>query len=288
MKKGFSVLLFALISFPFSASAQNAGEFYQDIMVSDEFKMQDKMQNATDQAKRLLDQKPSQLINIDVPAPAADAKTTGRRPKPVEIKKAAPENLTPAPFGLLWGATILDIQDIGIRLKPIDEKDYVNSFTAGNLPKSVRGFRQVNITFGIENELWRIIAYGDLLEDDPLASRVLLEYRKYYSLLSRKYGNARQFYTPKADLNLDAQNGNIAVKTPAFDPSKDMPSDSNAKNLLADLKNGDAVLYATFENADVGAALAVNVDGDGKSYIIIDYKSLKILRQREAQTLDAL
>ena len=54
------------------------------------------------------------------------------------------------------------------------------------------------------------------------------------------------------------------------------------------LEAGSAVLYSTFENAEVGAALALNVDGSGKSYIVIDYKNLRILRAKENQTLEAL
>ena len=57
---------------------------------------------------------------------------------------------------------------------------------------------------------------------------------------------------------------------------------------MAELQSGQAVLYATFEDQDVGAALAVNVDGDGKSYIIIDYTNLRIFREREEETLNAL
>ena len=34
--------------------------------------------------------------------------------------------------------------------------------------------------------------------------------------------------------------------------------------------------------------LLPNVDGDVKSYIVVDYKNLKLLRNREKQTLDAL
>ena len=57
---------------------------------------------------------------------------------------------------------------------------------------------------------------------------------------------------------------------------------------LSQLQSGEATLYATFENPSVGASLAVNVDGDNQSYIIIDYKNLTILKQRQQQTLDAL
>lgn len=282
MKKGFYFLLLAALFHTISAKAQNVEEIYQEIMLTDELKTEDKMQEVRTQARNLLEQKPEE-IKINIPKAKIEIP---RRLKKVEVKKAEPENLSSAPFGLLWGATILDIQSLGIELTPIDEKDYVNNFRATQLPKSINGFRQVNVTFGVENELWRIIAYGDFIDDDSLASKVLLQYRKYYKLLSQKYGNPQQFYTPKTEINLDKN-----VKTapaPAFNPAKDFPSEQNAKDLLKNLQSGEAVLYATFDNKDVGAALAVNVDGNGKSYIIIDYKSLRILRQREAQTLDAL
>ena len=59
-------------------------------------------------------------------------------------------------------------------------------------------------------------------------------------------------------------------------------------NFLSQLQSGEAVLYSTYQNKEVGAALAVNVDGDGKSYIVIDYKNLIILNKQEQETLDAL
>ena len=71
-------------------------------------------------------------------------------------------------------------------------------------------------------------------------------------------------------------------KTPKIDNSIGNP------HFLAQLQSGEAELYATFEGNDVGTALSVNVDGSGRSYIVIDYKNLKILRQREEQALDAL
>ena len=59
-------------------------------------------------------------------------------------------------------------------------------------------------------------------------------------------------------------------------------------NFLQELQNGQAFLYATFDNSKVGAALSVNVDGDGKSYITVEYKNLTIMRAREQSTMDAL
>ena len=59
-------------------------------------------------------------------------------------------------------------------------------------------------------------------------------------------------------------------------------------DFLKELQNGEAFLYATFENGIVGAALSVNVDGSGQSYITVEYKNLTIMQAREKTTLDAL
>ena len=59
-------------------------------------------------------------------------------------------------------------------------------------------------------------------------------------------------------------------------------------DFLKELQNGEAFLYATFENGKVGAALSVNVDGSGQSYITVEYKNLTIMQAREKTTLDAL
>lgn len=259
-----------------------SAEIYENLLISEDLKMQDKMDDASTQARKLLEQKPDP-VKLNVPEGIEPARL--RKRTPLEIKKAAPENLSPAPFGLLWGATIADINDLGITLTPIEVKDYVNTFTATNLPKPIPGFQNVNVIFGQENELWRIIAYGDLLNDDASASRVMLEYRRYYALLEKKYGNAHETYIPAAT-NVD-QTDEFSSE-PAFVPSKDIPNQQNAPDLLKQLQSGQTVIYATFQDENTGAALAVGVDGEGKSYITIDYKSLRILRQREAQTLDAL
>lgn len=282
MKKNFYIIATLLCTAAFGLRAQENADFYKDIMISEELKMQDKMDDASQQARKLLEQK-QEPVKLTLPEEIEPAQL--RKRKPVELKKAAPENLSPAPFGLLWGATIADINDLGITLNSIEIKDYVNTFSAENLPKSVIGFRTVDVVFGQENELWRIIAYGDFLNDDASASKVMLEYRKYYTLLNKKYGNAQETYIPAA-VNVDR---NPEEETaPAFVPSKDAPNPQNAPDLLKNLQSGQTTIYATFQNKDTGAALTVSVDGEGKSYITIDYRSLRILRQREAQTLDAL
>ena len=142
-------------------------------------------------------------------------------------------------------------------------------------------FDRINLTFGENNELWRIIAYGQLNEDDSSCSVGLRQYKIYASLLAKKYGKAQEYYTPAM----------ITVETT---DSRGKPTTEQKAAAIGNpefcsqLEAGSAVLYSTFENAEVGAALALNVDGSGKSYIVIDYKNLRILRAKENQTLEAL
>ncbi len=268
------------------AQATDNGSFYDDILISGELKEQiaqeqqqkayhDQIRQVQDQAVDLLESNAPQ-IKIDIP----DLPTRPQN-SPTLQKRAEAKDLSAAPFGLNWGASILDTQDLGVSLTSIEEKDYVNSFSAQNLPKPLKGFRSIDLTFGIENELWRIIAYGDFLDDTKDASVVLRQYRRFYKLLERKYGNAQQFFTPQP-ISENPDNNNPNQNAPKIDTSIGNP------DFLAQLQSGEAELYATFEGNDVGAALSVNVDGSGRSYIIIDYKNLKILREREEQALDAL
>lgn len=287
MKKVFWTIFVCFLFACAPLMAQQPNEFYEDILVSGavkESQQEDSLaaqrKAAAAEAARLLEQQPAKLVIPDLPR--RTPRTPNSQPVPptsvqTSAPKANPAQNADAPFGLVWGASILDIRNLGVTLLPIEEKDYVNSFSAEHLTKSAAGFRQIDLSFGIENQLWRIIAYGDLLNDTPDAAEVLRQYRRYYKLLEYKYGNARQFYTPRPieEVNLKKAQPQTEEKI-------------GGKNFLADLQSGEAVLYATFEGNNVGAALSVNVDGEGKSYIIIDYKNLKILREREQKALEAL
>ena len=190
-----------------------------------------------------------------------------------------------APFGLSWGATYNQTKALGVDMQKVERKDSVNDFIVTKLPKPLADFRQVIVSFGENNSLWRLSAYGKLIDDNASAAKAVHLYRKYYKLLAQKYGNAKEFYTPKIT---------IVEKTVKDEYGKDkietekISEPIGGANFLQELKSGEAVLYATFEDENVGAALAVNVDGDGKSYLIIDYTNLRIFREREQKTLDAL
>ena len=234
----------------FRAEAQE--NFYRDILVSEETVPEsvdeEAAADAVEQAKRLLNTRPQALRKQNFPQ-------LRQRIKKAELPSEG--NNTAAPFGLIWGATIQETKNQGVLLTRIDEKDYVNNFSAAHLPKAISDFDKVDVTFGDNDELWRIIGYGGLLDDTPDASKVMRLYKIYNDLLKKKYGHAEEFFTP-AQIEVeskDAKGRKIMVK-------EDAPIGN--PNFLKQLQNGDATLYSTYYNDDVGAALAVNVDGDGK------------------------
>lgn len=287
----FLTALLLIAAKPLQAQDNSAG-FYQDLLITDEIKAQaeqekaqeayrQNMEKAKSSARSLLTTKTK---NIKVDIPKIERRKSAAPAKSDKEVATETQNLEAAPFGLLWKASIEATKNLGVILNPIEEKDYVNSFAATHLPKDPKGFRDIYLTFGEENELWRIIAYGDFINDTPDASKVLKEYNKYVRLLTRKYGNAKEFFTPATK---------TVEKTVKIDyrdtiQKVEVPQPKGNPEFLSQLQSGQAQLYSTFEGNNIGAALAINVDGDGKSYIIIDYKNLKILKEREEEALDIL
>lgn len=280
MKKGIWIAgISVLIAFSAHA-AEDAGKFFENLLISEDVKVKENESLAIENASKMLDTKPKILQMKDNKVVARPQ----RKAAAPEAKETVSE-YGAAPFGLVWGDSIKKTKALGVVLTEVEEKDYVNSFSFTYLPKPIHDFREVVGSFGVENELWRIIGYGKMIEDDASASGVMKMYNDYYKLLEKKYGNAKQFYTPKVtnvDKTVDIGGG----KTKTVTEAREEPI--GGANFLQELESGEAVLYATFENGDVGVALAVNVDGSGQSYIIVDYKNLKILKNREQKTLDAL
>lgn len=278
---GLTIILLSVGIHKLSAQSNN-NDLYENMLISDEIKNEAEALKAQNSASQLLDSAPKK-IDIDSPLLRAHQQKIEQRKR---AEARAKQNKTlkekeAAPFGLVWGASYTEVKDDGVTLTEVGQKDYVNNFSATHLPKNIRAFREVILTFGIENELWRIIAYGNFLDDTPSAEKVLSVYNQYYKLLEEKYGNAQQFYTPNV-INIDKPLGNGKTETIQQEQA------IGNSNFLQELQNGQAFLYATFENSNVGAALSVNVDGQGKSYITIEYKNLNIMRAREQSTLDAL
>ncbi|MBQ9234961.1 MAG: hypothetical protein IJ184_00655 [Alphaproteobacteria bacterium] len=228
-------------------------------------------------------------------AAAADAKALLKQaprkltaPRTSQFKSSAPviskstDKLTfPAPFGLLWNAGISSTRNQGVELTKVEMKDYPDSFLANRLPKKLDFFERVYVSFGKTDELWRILAYSSAIEDEPDASKTLHIYKTYSEYLNKKYGNMDQMFTPaqitKTIKDAQGKEQTITEEAPLGNP-----------DFLNQLAAGTAVLYSTYHNSDISATLSIEVDGDKKSYIVIDYSNLKIIQQQENTTLDAL
>lgn len=232
------------------------------------------MTNAINQAKNLLSKKPVDLPKINIPK----INDVNRK---VSQKISNTAKLKEAPFGLFWGANQSTTQSQGIVLQKAELKDYVNTYLATSLPKPIAFFDKTYVVFGENDELYRILSYSNFIDDDSSATKTLDEYKKYSLLLEKKYGNKQVFFTP-AVIEKTIQNAQGKEKTVKEDAPIGNP------DFLNQLASGQAVLYSTYNNKDVAAALSIGVDGDKKSYIVIDYKNLKVLQKQEAETLDAL
>jgi len=279
MKKVF-ITAFLLACFPaVCALAEEAPEnaFFEDVLLSEDIKEEEESTNAKDSASRLLDSKPK-IIRIE------GQNMQFRKYQPPVIIDTTTK-YGEAPFGLSWGATYNQTKALGVEMKKIERKDSVNSFTVTKLPKPLSDFDKVIVSFGEDNLLWRIVAYGKPQEDDNAASKAMHLYRRYYKLLNQKYGNGKEFFTPKIstiEKSIKDEYGKEKIEIIKQEHPKE------GETFLQELQNKEAVLYATFEDNNVGAALTVAVNGQGQSYIIIDYTNLKIYREREEKALNAL
>ena len=229
--------------------------------------------DAINEARHLLNQKPIKLRQKNFPK--IKNKTLSQN------QSKAVNDAKDAPFGLLWGSSMSDTRNQGVQLSAAEMKDYVNSFLTTRLPKPISLFDRVYTVYGKDDELYRILAYSQLIDDDASASKVLQQYNTFSELLNKKYGNKQEDFTPatisKVIKNAKGQDETIEENAPIGNP-----------NFLEQLMNGTAVLFSTYYNQDVAAALSIGVDGNKKSYIVIDYKNLRILEKQEAKTLDAL
>ena len=199
---------------------------------------------------------------------------------PEIIAQKIKAKLQPAPFGLYWAATADETKKLGFELNPAERKDYKNVLIVKNPQQKNDTFQQITAIFGEQNKLWCIYAQGRLLEDDAQASKALALYHRYYQALSAKYGNAQEHFEPYTyEEELIEGDGN-QKKISKITKQNPIGGD----NFIQELQEGKAVLYATFQNDEIGVTLGISVDGNGKSYISIDYKNFA-LRESEQQTV---
>ena len=256
MKKYLVLLLFGLFSF--SCYAQDDVEDFFSNLVEEETKTGEEKPAKQNEftARKVFQMAPKKEILPEIKAPKIN------HTENVVVKKAGIERES-APFGLYWGTSMRETEEIGVYLRPYTKEGEVTAYEATSLPKPIKDFAVV-VDFGDSDELWKIKAYSTPKEDDLSASRVLSEYKKFNDLLEKKYGIAND----KSIMPEDAEEG--------------------AEGYLALLKSGNAIKAASFSGNNVEANIEIKVLPNNYTYLVLEYISKKITKAREEDILDAL
>lgn len=280
MKKFLSLVMLSSVMLSSAAKAEN--DFFDDLIIDSQHKQEIEeniqIEEGKVKASELLDKKLMDLKFEQKRKEAEEKKDVEPEPDPAELYEAAP-------FGLFWLAPIEVIEKIGVVLTPKSIKDSPNSYTATNLPKPVKAFESVIISFGETDLLWRIAGQGVPMEDDSNASKGLNMYHKFYNIFKEKYGFDEEFYTA-ASINVDEE---VMLKDGSKSHIiKQKFIEKGDEGFKQKLMTGESVLYATFKNDAVAVTLALMANGDGQTFIMVDYKSLKINDLEHEKMLDAL
>ena len=214
---------------------------------------------------------------IDAPS-VAETKLTPQEPEP--SPEESDNRYIQAPFDLYWGASEEYMQKQGWELTPATREGYENVFNASHNEHPHNSFETVSAIFGHNDKLWCIYAESMPIDDTPQASKILELYEKYYNALEQKYGHAEIHFEPYTyELQTtQMQNGKPVLIT------QTVQNPVGGDTFLQELQEGKARLYSTFYNNDIGATLAIYVDENAQSRLIIEYKNLPLMQQERQQT----
>lgn len=104
-----------------------------------------------------------------------------------------------APFGLQWLASKSEVQALGVSLSPVKETDYGTSFSATGLPKALSDMETAILSFGYNDQLWRIVAFGREFKNDQYGSAAKARYAEIAASLAKSYKVIDRNERPPAD-----------------------------------------------------------------------------------------
>lgn len=223
----------------------------------------------------------------------AEMTTDKSETEAVDDETAALDEITfaPAPFDLLWGASLEYMQHhLGWKVQKVEREGYENVYQMQHSEHPHNNFSSVAAAFGKNNKLWCIFAEGNPLNDDDRASQILMLYEKYYEALNAKYGNAEVHFEPytyevRQPLEQNGQplfqNGQPVVQIVT------MQNPIGGENFLQELQEGKATLYSTFHNDEIGITLGLYVDNKKKSHLLLDYKNLPLMENEMSQKIQS-
>jgi hypothetical protein len=161
------------------------------------------------------------------------------------------QNLSDAPFGLTWGMSAEQARDAGVVLKDTTIRGFGITYQVTNLAKIISDAEQVMMSFGYDNKLWRIAAFGKYFKNDPYGSAVKRRYDELSSALSEKYGKGKQSH-----FTANLYEGSDFIKG---------------------IKNGENSWYTDFDNGTFDVELKVSASDLSTSYWAMFFNN-KMLR----------
>ena len=205
--------------------------------------------------------------------------------KPEEKIQSIKEGFESAPLGLNWAITPEKMREIGYILEEIERENYPNSYLVKNAAeKGAKGYENLILSFGENNQLWSINASVPAQKDDSSAHEILKLYDRYFEALEQKYGNANEHFTPYSydEKITEGEGENEVIRTIKKENPRGNP------NFLNELKTGKAELYATFHNNFIGVTLSVYVDENDMSQLVLDYKNLPLMKKEKEAFINNL
>lgn len=190
-------------------------------------------------------------------------------PEKVNAPTVAAEPNKNAPFGLTWGASQEDTAAAGFELEKVSAENMTNIFLIKNPRQKRAVFNEVMAVFGEQNHLYAVYAKTPAQADTPNAEKTLKLYHEYYAALEKKYGNAKEHYSPNKEHS-------TSLKEVGYD------------HFLQDLKDEKAFLYATFSDETLKVTLSIFADADTHGYITLDYENTQIQSQEKEENLNDL
>lgn len=103
------------------------------------------------------------------------------------------------PFGLAWMATAEQVKQLGVTLTPFPNDAFGTSFSATNLPKSLADMEMVVLSFGFDDNLWRVAALGAENANDKYGSQGKARYDQLKESLSKTYKSGVSGERPSTD-----------------------------------------------------------------------------------------
>ncbi len=174
----------------------------------------------------------------------------------------------PPPFGLKWGLSPVELEQLGIKLSARSDTEHGELHVLSNLPKVISGSQLVAGYFGYNEKLWRIAWQSTPWQNDPYGNGVQKRYLELKSILRKKYGAG-------------------STQHHAGDSYFSKP-----KNFLYGILRGERWHYTNYQTSGIWVQLGIRASSSNDGYLILIYENNALKRNfkdgKEKKEEDAL